>query len=57
MGEETAEFIMACKDNDKDEIANEASDVIYHLKVALLHQGVQWRDVLKILESRRKKNN
>ncbi|MDC3159443.1 bifunctional phosphoribosyl-AMP cyclohydrolase/phosphoribosyl-ATP diphosphatase HisIE, partial [Prochlorococcus sp. AH-716-G10] len=35
MGEETAEFIMACKDNDKDEIANEASDIIYHLQVAL----------------------
>ena len=57
MGEETAEFIMACKDNDKDEIANEASDIIYHLQVALLHQGVKWRDVLSILESRRKKNN
>jgi phosphoribosyl-ATP pyrophosphohydrolase/phosphoribosyl-AMP cyclohydrolase len=57
MGEETAEFIMACKDNDKNEIANEASDIIYHLQVALLHKGVQWRDVLTILESRRKKNN
>ena len=57
MGEETAEFIMACKDNDKNEIANEASDIIYHLQVALLYKGVQWRDVLTILESRRKKNN
>ena len=57
MGEETAEFIMACKDNDKDEIANEASDIIYHLQVALLHKGVKWRDVLSVLESRRKKNN
>ena len=57
MGEETAEFIMACKDNDKNAIANEAADIIYHLQVALLHKGVQWRDVLTILESRRKKNN
>ena len=57
MGEETAEFIMACKDNDENEIANEAADIIYHLQVALLHKGVQWRDVLTILESRRKKNN
>ncbi len=57
MGEETAEFIMACKDNDKNDIANEAADIIYHLQVALLHRGVQWRDVLTILESRRKKNN
>ncbi|CAE19037.1 Phosphoribosyl-AMP cyclohydrolase [Prochlorococcus marinus subsp. pastoris str. CCMP1986] len=57
IGEETAEFIMACKDNDKDEIANEASDIIYHLQVALIYKGVKWRDVLNVLESRRGKNN
>ena len=54
IGEETAEFIMACKDDDKNEISNEAADVIYHLQVALLHKGVEWRDVLAVLESRRK---
>ena len=54
MGEETAEFIMACKDDDKSSISNEAADIIYHLQVALLHNGVQWRDVLTVLESRRK---
>ena len=54
MGEETAEFIMACKDKDKDSISNEAADIIYHLQVALLHKGVEWRDVLTVLESRRK---
>ena len=54
MGEETAEFIMACKDNDKNSISNEAADIIYHLQVALLHKGVGWRDVLTVLESRRK---
>ena len=37
IGEETAEFIMACKDNDKNSISNEAADIIYHLQVALLH--------------------
>ena len=55
MGEETAEFIMACTDHDKNSIANEAADIIYHLQVALLHKGVKWRDVLSVLESRRKK--
>ena len=55
MGEETAEFIMACKDNDKNSISNEAADIIYHLQVALLHKGVDWRDILTVLESRRKK--
>ncbi len=54
MGEETAEFIMACIKNDKNEISNEAADIIYHLQVALLHKGVHWKDVLKILESRKK---
>tara|TARA_Y100000589_G_scaffold255234_1_gene244199 strand:+ start:136 stop:795 length:660 start_codon:yes stop_codon:yes gene_type:complete len=54
IGEETAEFVMACMKNDKNEISNEAADIIYHLQVALLHSGVDWRDVLKVLESRRK---
>ena len=54
IGEESAEFIMACKDNNKDSISNEAADLIYHLQVALIHKGVDWRDVLAVLESRRK---
>jgi len=54
IGEEAAEFIMACKDNDKNSISNEAADIIYHLQVALLYKGVEWRDVLTILEKRRK---
>ena len=33
---------------------NEAADLIYHLQVALMHKGVDWRDVLAVLESRRK---
>tara|TARA_B100000212_G_scaffold51154_1_gene33260 strand:- start:375 stop:1037 length:663 start_codon:yes stop_codon:yes gene_type:complete len=55
IGEETAEFIMACVENDKISISNEAADIIYHLQVALLHRGVQWRDVLEILKSRGQK--
>tara|TARA_Y100001968_G_scaffold56912_1_gene48089 strand:- start:1806 stop:2465 length:660 start_codon:yes stop_codon:yes gene_type:complete len=54
IGEEAAEFIMACKDNDKSSISNEAADIIYHLQVALLYKGVEWRDMLSVLESRRK---
>ena len=55
IGEESAEFIMACKDNDKNSISNEAADLIYHMQVALMHKGVEWRDVLAVLESRREK--
>ena len=45
---------MACKDKDKGSIANEAADLIYHLQVALINTGVEWRDILSVLESRRK---
>ena len=54
IGEESAEFIMACMKNDNSEIANEAADIIYHLQVALLHKDVKWRDVLEVLAKRRK---
>tara|TARA_Y100001978_G_scaffold187642_1_gene188417 strand:- start:115 stop:660 length:546 start_codon:yes stop_codon:yes gene_type:complete len=53
IGEESAEFIMACMKNKKSEIANEAADILYHLQVALLHKGVTWREVLEVLASRR----
>ncbi len=53
VGEETAEFVMACKDNDKNSISNEAADLIFHIQVALAHHSVDWRDVLEILAKRR----
>ena len=49
IGEESAEFIMACKDNDENLISNEAADLIYHLQVALIHKVVEWIDVLTVL--------
>ena len=54
IGEESAEFVMACMENDKESIASEAADLLYHMQVALLHKGVSWREVLEILNSRRK---
>ena len=53
IGEESAEFIMACKDSDPKEISNEAADLIFHLQVALTHHGVTWRQVLEVLANRR----
>ncbi len=53
IGEESAEFIMACKDNQSSSIANEAADLIFHLQVGLAHHGVNWRDVLEVLANRR----
>jgi len=56
IGEESAEFVMACKDNDQGEIANEAADLIFHLQVALAAHKVEWRDVLEVLAIRRSTN-
>ena len=53
IGEESAEFVMACKDEAKDEIAGEAADLIFHMQVALAHHGVEWRQVLEVLAARR----
>ena len=53
IGEESAEFVMACKDNNSNEIANEAADLIFHIQVALSNHRVSWRDVLEVLAKRR----
>ena len=54
IGEESAEFVMACKDNDAAAIAGEAADLIFHLQVALAYHKVNWRDVQAVLASRRR---
>jgi phosphoribosyl-ATP pyrophosphohydrolase/phosphoribosyl-AMP cyclohydrolase len=53
IGEESAEFVMACKDANANEIAGEAADMVFHLQVALAHHGVSWRQVQQVLASRR----
>ncbi|MAR08087.1 MAG: bifunctional phosphoribosyl-AMP cyclohydrolase/phosphoribosyl-ATP diphosphatase [Cyanobium sp. NAT70] len=53
IGEESAEFVMACKDDVCDEIVGEAADLIFHLQVALAHHGVNWRQVQEKLAERR----
>jgi phosphoribosyl-ATP pyrophosphohydrolase/phosphoribosyl-AMP cyclohydrolase len=52
IGEESAEFVMACKDDIAAEIAGEAADIIFHLQVALAHHGVSWRQVQQVLAER-----
>jgi phosphoribosyl-ATP pyrophosphohydrolase/phosphoribosyl-AMP cyclohydrolase len=53
IGEESAEFVMACKDDNAAEIAGEAADIVFHLQVALAHHGVRWRQVQQVLAARR----
>ncbi len=54
IGEESAEVVMACKDDEPDEIASEAADLLYHTLVALAHHNVDIRDVYRKLAQRRK---
>ena len=53
IGEETAEFIMACTDKNPISVANEAADLVFHLQVALAQQNVSWTEVLEVLSKRR----
>ncbi len=54
-GEECSETIVAAKNNDNAETANEICDLMYHLLVLMVEQGIELRDVEKILEQRRAK--
>jgi phosphoribosyl-AMP cyclohydrolase / phosphoribosyl-ATP pyrophosphohydrolase len=54
IGEESAEVVMACKDDDADKIAGEVADLFYHSLVAIAHHNVDIRDVYRKLQSRRK---
>lgn len=53
IGEESAEVVMACKDDKPEEIASEVADLLYHTLVALAHHKVDIRDVYRQLQSRR----
>ncbi len=53
IGEETAEVVMACKDDDPGAIAGEVADLFYHTLVALAHHNVDLRAVYQKLSDRR----
>jgi phosphoribosyl-ATP pyrophosphohydrolase/phosphoribosyl-AMP cyclohydrolase len=54
IGEEAAEVVMACKDDNPEEIAGEIADLFYHSLVALAYHQVNLRDVYKKLQERRR---
>jgi phosphoribosyl-AMP cyclohydrolase / phosphoribosyl-ATP pyrophosphohydrolase len=54
IGEESAEVVMACKDDDKDAIASEVADLLYHTLVALAHHNVELKAVYQKLQQRRR---
>jgi phosphoribosyl-ATP pyrophosphohydrolase/phosphoribosyl-AMP cyclohydrolase len=53
IGEEAAEVVMACKDDDPEAIAGEVADLLYHTLVALAQHQVDLRSVYRKLRERR----
>jgi phosphoribosyl-AMP cyclohydrolase / phosphoribosyl-ATP pyrophosphohydrolase len=54
VGEEAAEVVMACKDNDAEAIAGEVADLFFHAMVALAHHDVDIKQVYRKLQERRR---
>jgi len=54
VGEEAVELALASVAGDRNEVLNEAADLIYHLLVLLHTQGVRLDDVIGTLEARHK---
>jgi phosphoribosyl-ATP pyrophosphohydrolase/phosphoribosyl-AMP cyclohydrolase len=54
LGEETAEVVMACKDDEPESIAAEVADLLYHTLVALAHHHVDLKAVYRQLQQRRR---
>lgn len=53
IGEESAEVVMACKDDDPEAIASEVADLFYHTLVAMAHHHVDIKAVYAKLQERR----
>ena len=52
VGEEGVESALAAMAGDKEELANEAADLIFHLLVLLRSQKLELNDVITVLQQR-----
>jgi phosphoribosyl-ATP pyrophosphohydrolase len=53
LGEETTELILAAKDDDREELAHESADIVYHLLVLLSMKDMDLDDLRAELAERR----
>ena len=53
LGEETTELLLAAKDDDREELAHEAADVVYHLLVLLAEKDLDLAALRAELADRR----
>ena len=52
VGEEAVELALASVDGGREEVLNEAADLVYHMLVLLSVQDIEFAAVLEILEAR-----
>ena len=53
LGEAVIEVLVAAKNSDTEETKYEISDLLYHLMVLMVEQGITWDDITKELSDRR----
>ena len=54
-GEECTEMVIAAKNHDNEELANEINDVLYHMAVLMVECGLTVEEVDGIMRERSKK--
>lgn len=54
VGEEMVEVMIAAKDDDIEAFKGETADLLFHFLILLQAKGLRIRDVLEVLEARRK---
>jgi phosphoribosyl-ATP pyrophosphohydrolase len=55
IGEESAELIIAARDGDPKQLRYELGDLLYHMLVVMVREGVELDDLAAELYSRRRK--
>lgn len=55
VGEESTEVVLAAMKQDSEELVNEIADLMYHLAVLMVEQGITPEDVDRELERRSRK--
>lgn len=54
LGEESAELLLAAKGGETQQVVSEAADLLYHLMVLLVAEGIPWSAIEEELSRRRR---
>ena len=52
IGEEATEVVIAAKGTNRERLVSELADLVFHLSVLMVNEGVEWREVEAELEAR-----